>query len=116
MNPVPFDDLISVCVVLPICQVNALSPPIYLSLSSDEAAGGAGEAGPVPHAGPQLVRAAGVRHHRRRPLRGTHVAHLQPQVVKPTADAGEGGTAVMIVVLRFPLSRVFPGKVYFPGR
>ena len=58
-----------------------------LCSDSDEAARDSGEAGSDAHQRPQLVRAAGVRHHRRRPVRGPHVAHVQPQVVRRRAAA-----------------------------
>lgn len=40
------------------------------------------KAGPDEDTGPELVRAAFVRHHRRRSLRGPHVANLQPQIMR----------------------------------
>lgn len=42
------------------------------------------ETRPDAHPRSQLVRAAGVRHDGRRSLRGSHVAHVEPQVIKRT--------------------------------
>lgn len=51
-------------------------------LYSHEAARDPGEARPHPNKRSQLVRAAVVRHHRWRPVRGPNMAHVQPQVMR----------------------------------
>lgn len=49
---------------------------------SYEATRDPGEAGLDKDPRPELVRAAGLRHLRGRSVRGTDVAHLQPQVMR----------------------------------
>jgi len=55
-------------------------PKVSFSFSH-ETSWNSGEAWPDPNKGPKLVRPAGMRVNGRRPLRGSHLAHVEPQVM-----------------------------------